>query len=264
MASGNKSLYDVLELKEDAKLIDVKKAYRRLALKYHPDRNNGSVESTERFKEISEAYGVLSDSLSRRDYDSVLKSQSFSPVAATASPRSAATGSTTAAVHPSRFSPKRKKDPFKQFDELFQNDPFFNDAFEDIDGEFSKRFTDDADGTTSVESSGSMFMCGVLPKKPAKNTSWGQWAMKKLGIEVSVTSYSHEKDGTVVAKSYTSKPSGTSTNKTTRTYVENGRQVTIMSMEKDGNKIEDKFIGGKLVERKVNGNSESVAQVTAS
>lgn len=125
MASGNKSLYDVLELKEDAKLIDVKKAYRRLALKYHPDRNNGSVESTERFKEISEAYGVLSDSLSRRDYDSVLKSQSFSPVAATASPRSAATGGTTAAVHPSRFSPKRKKDPFKQFDELFQNDPFF-------------------------------------------------------------------------------------------------------------------------------------------
>ena len=87
--------------------------------------------------------------------------------------------------------------------------------------------------------------------------------MNKLGIELSVTSYSHQADGSVVASAYTSKPSGTYTNKTSRTYMENGQQVTVISMEKNRNKIEDKFIAGKLVERKVNGKVEELPQHVA-
>jgi hypothetical protein len=97
-------------------------------------------------------------------------------------------------------------------------------------------------------------------KKPV---SWTQWLMNKLGIELSVTSYSHQADGSVVASAYTSKPSGTYTNKSSRTYMENGQQVTVISMEKNRNKIEDKFIAGKLVERKVNGKVEELPQHVA-
>ncbi|KAL7544181.1 hypothetical protein ACHAWF_007564 [Thalassiosira exigua] len=73
MAAKKRNHYEVLEISNDAKLIDIKKAYRRLALKHHPDRNNGSAESTERFKEISEAYAVLSDTSSRINYDASLR-----------------------------------------------------------------------------------------------------------------------------------------------------------------------------------------------
>lgn len=66
-----KDYYDVLEIAREAEEEEIKKAYKKLALKYHPDRNNNSQESTERFKEISEAYEVLSDPKKRRTYDQI-------------------------------------------------------------------------------------------------------------------------------------------------------------------------------------------------
>ena len=166
---------------------------------------------------------------------------------------------------------QRSKDPFKQFDDLFRHDPFFNDAFKDIDDVFAKRFEksaddlrDDADSNEKEEQRqgpllGAFTCGGKEPEKPKQ--SWGEWIMNKLGIEVTVTSYSHEKDGSVLATNYTSKP-GTSTSKATRTYMEKGKQVTIMSMEKNGNKIEDKFIEGVLIERKVNGIIERTERIS--
>jgi curved DNA-binding protein CbpA len=65
-------LYGVLELARGAPAEEIKANYRRLAMKWHPDRNGGSREAEERFKLISEAYAVLSDESKRRDYDAYL------------------------------------------------------------------------------------------------------------------------------------------------------------------------------------------------
>lgn len=61
--------YDVLGVSRTASEDDIKKAYRRLAMQYHPDRNNGSKEAEEKFKEITEAYDVLRDPQKRAAFD---------------------------------------------------------------------------------------------------------------------------------------------------------------------------------------------------
>ncbi len=64
-----KDYYKILGVPRNATQEEIKKAYRRLALKYHPDRNKGNKEAEEKFKEINEAYAVLSDPEKRRQYD---------------------------------------------------------------------------------------------------------------------------------------------------------------------------------------------------
>ncbi len=61
--------YEALEVSRDASPEDIKKAYRKKALQYHPDKNPGDKEAERRFKEISEAYEVLSDQNKRQIYD---------------------------------------------------------------------------------------------------------------------------------------------------------------------------------------------------
>jgi molecular chaperone DnaJ len=61
--------YEILAVARDADADTIKKAYRKLALQYHPDRNNGAPESEERFKEATEAYEVLRDPDKRSAYD---------------------------------------------------------------------------------------------------------------------------------------------------------------------------------------------------
>jgi molecular chaperone DnaJ len=65
----DKDFYKVLGVGKDASADEIKKAYRKLARKHHPDANKGDAQAEERFKEISEAYDVLSDEGRRREYD---------------------------------------------------------------------------------------------------------------------------------------------------------------------------------------------------
>ena len=62
--------YKTLGVEKNADPEAIKKAYRKLALKYHPDRNPGNHEAEEKFKKISEAYAVLSDPEKRKQYES--------------------------------------------------------------------------------------------------------------------------------------------------------------------------------------------------
>lgn len=67
--ANKKDYYDVLGINRDASDEDIKKSYRKLAMKFHPDRNPDNKESEERFKEAKEAYEVLSEPEKRRAYD---------------------------------------------------------------------------------------------------------------------------------------------------------------------------------------------------
>jgi len=64
-----KDYYKILGVERNASEDDIRKAYRKLAMKYHPDRNPNDKEAEERFKEINEAYQVLSDAKKRGHYD---------------------------------------------------------------------------------------------------------------------------------------------------------------------------------------------------
>jgi len=64
-----KSHYETLGVSKDASEAEVKKSYRKLAVKYHPDKNQGDADASDRFKEISQAYDVLSDPKKKSEYD---------------------------------------------------------------------------------------------------------------------------------------------------------------------------------------------------
>lgn len=63
--------YQILAVDKNASAREIKEAYRKLALQYHPDRNKDNPASVERMKEVNEAYAVLSDSRKRSDYDTL-------------------------------------------------------------------------------------------------------------------------------------------------------------------------------------------------
>ena len=73
MKTHTKDYYQILGISEQAAEEEIKKSYRKLALQHHPDRNPNDPKSEERFKEITEAYGVLMDPQKRREYDQFRK-----------------------------------------------------------------------------------------------------------------------------------------------------------------------------------------------
>jgi len=64
-----RDFYKILDVARDASDRDIKKAYRKLALKYHPDKNQGDASAEAKFKEISSAFEVLSDPKKKETYD---------------------------------------------------------------------------------------------------------------------------------------------------------------------------------------------------
>ncbi len=67
--SGKRDFYEVLGVERSASEDDIRKAYKKLALKYHPDRNPGDASAEASFKEATEAYTILSDCEKRAQYD---------------------------------------------------------------------------------------------------------------------------------------------------------------------------------------------------
>lgn len=61
--------YKILEVSENADILKIKKQYRKLAMKYHPDRNAGDERAAKKFREMTEAYEVLSNGEKRKEYD---------------------------------------------------------------------------------------------------------------------------------------------------------------------------------------------------
>src|SRR5687768_7185080 len=67
--SGKRDYYEVLGVQREASPEELKRAYKQLAVKLHPDRNPGDQEAEEKFKEATEAYSVLADAEKRARYD---------------------------------------------------------------------------------------------------------------------------------------------------------------------------------------------------
>src|SRR6201982_2838442 len=89
----NKDYYGVLGVKKSASADDIRKAFRKLARKYHPDVNPGDKSAEEKFKAISEANDVLSDPKKRKIYDQLgFYSDNIDPAAAEAYARGGPTG----------------------------------------------------------------------------------------------------------------------------------------------------------------------------
>jgi molecular chaperone DnaJ len=77
MSTTTRDYYQLLGVAEKATPDEIKKAYRKLAKQYHPDANQGDASAAERFKEVGEAYSVLSDADKRRQYDQMRKLGAF-------------------------------------------------------------------------------------------------------------------------------------------------------------------------------------------
>ena len=71
-STNKRDYYEVLGVTKSAPVDDIKRSYRKLALKYHPDRNRGNQAAEDKFKEANEANEVLSDPEKRKKYDAFL------------------------------------------------------------------------------------------------------------------------------------------------------------------------------------------------
>jgi len=168
---AEKDYYAILGVHETAKAEEIKRAYRRLALQYHPDRNPGDEKAEERFKEVTEAYGVLIDEEKRRHYDRLRKERGWRPSDQGYTPEEIFRDLFTNREAASIFAELRRE--FKRsglrFDEAFVNHLFFGGrgfafgvAFFGFPFGLSQLFSPKADPRIDVASGGRASLGGRL------------------------------------------------------------------------------------------------------
>ncbi|AJS61102.1 J domain-containing protein [Paenibacillus sp. IHBB 10380] len=106
--------YQILGVGRDAQAVEIKQAYRQLAKRYHPDTNQGSEEAAQRFKQIHEAYEVLSKESSRQAYDAKSASANSQNTHQRKNAQSESTGRSK--TNPTAFNAEQMR---KQFDQFF-------------------------------------------------------------------------------------------------------------------------------------------------
>ena len=121
-----KDYYQILGVSSPSTEDEIKRAYRKLALETHPDRNHGSPEAAERFKDISEAYGVLSDPEKKKEYDRYRQFGSFGESRASG----AGFGYSQEEILRDLFKSRYAQDLFTELQKEFQRKGFrFDESF---------------------------------------------------------------------------------------------------------------------------------------
>ncbi|MEW4370470.1 J domain-containing protein [Paenibacillus kandeliae] len=107
-----KNWYQVLEVPQQASPQQIKQAYRKLAKQYHPDRNQGSAQAEQMFKQIQQAYETLSDEQRRSQYDQTLTGNTSEPHSSSAQNHAAKRSTATASPD---FDPRNVQAQFERF-----------------------------------------------------------------------------------------------------------------------------------------------------
>lgn len=105
-----KNYYEILGLRQTATKDEIKKAYRALAMKYHPDVNSGDADSEKKFREINQAYETLKDDKKRLEYDNKLNQNEFNK-----NEKSKAKQSNKQTVYDKPFDIRDVSDTFENF-----------------------------------------------------------------------------------------------------------------------------------------------------
>jgi DnaJ-class molecular chaperone len=161
MKTHSKDYYQVLGIPKQATEEQVKKAYRKLALEHHPDRNPNDPKSEDRFKEITEAYGVLMDPLKRKEYDRFR-----------ASPFTGAQG-----------EPQFRYSQQEIFENMFRQG-FGRDIFNDLNTDFKQsgfRTGPDFFGTVFFGTAGGLAKFMRMIPGPIGKIGMGLWLISSVG-----------------------------------------------------------------------------------
>ncbi len=179
MKTDYKDYYQILGVSESANEEQIKKAYRKLAIETHPDRNPNNPESEDRFKEITEAYGVLMDPVKRKEYD--FFRGNFS-----------------------KGSQRNRNFNYSQ-QEIFENmfrQGFGRDAFKDLNVEFTRSgFRSGTGFFETILFSGAAGTLGKLLRKvpgPIGKLGTGIWILQSIGA--SIYAYKKSKSGNDFSK----------------------------------------------------------------
>jgi len=161
MKTHTKDYYQILGIPEEATAEQIKKSYRKLALEHHPDRNPNDPKSEERFKDITEAYGVLMDPLKRKEYDRYR-----------ASPFTGAQG-----------GPQFRYSQQEIFENMFRQ-AFGRDIFNDLNTDFKQsgfRTGPDFFGTVFFGTAGGLAKFMRMIPGPIGKIGTGLWLLSTIG-----------------------------------------------------------------------------------